>query len=347
MDVFGKVKRKESSSPMHTPDQPSSTAGDHASHFSAVEALFFKEGEEKAADPVEVDNFDDLGGAAVARHRVAKPRRLTTAAISVACAGVLAGAILWRVETRKGGGVHVAAPVAVAAVQAVPPAPAPAATAAPAPQVAPAAEPTEAPLVVPDVAGSQPAPAPTVAAIAQPVPSAPEPAAPVPPAAAPTAAAPVPPAPQTVPAAAAAEPPASLPSAPEPAAPAVAALPPTAGASDSDDLRAACKRAVQQHRGKDVLTTCGQAFKATPRSADIAVILAKTEFDRGRASQAVTWARKAVAIDPDASDAYVFIGNAEQNAGHSQAARVAYQHYLQLAPGGRYAADLRAVLKSL
>ncbi len=77
------------------------------------------------------------------------------------------------------------------------------------------------------------------------------------------------------------------------------------------------------------------------------MILAKTEFDRGRSSQAVTWARKAVAIDPDASDAYVFIGNAEQNAGHSQAAKAAYQRYLQLAPKGRYAADLRAVLKSL
>ena len=77
------------------------------------------------------------------------------------------------------------------------------------------------------------------------------------------------------------------------------------------------------------------------------MILAKTEFDRGRASQATTWARKAVAIDPDASDAYVFIGSAEQNAGHSQLAKAAYQRYLQLAPRGRYAADLRAVLKSL
>jgi type IV secretory pathway VirB10-like protein len=309
MGVFGKVKRKESSSPMHTPDQLSSTAGDHASHFSAVEALFFKEGEEKAADPVEVDNFDDLAGATAARHSVAKPRRMTTAAISVACVGILAGAILWRVETRKGVSAQVATPVATAAVQAVAPAPAPAAPLPPAPETAPA--------VV------------------------------APPAPAPTAAVPLPPAPETVPAAAAAEPPASLPSAVEPAAPAVAALPPTAAASEGDDLRAACKRAVQQHRAKDVLATCGQAFAATPRSADIAVILARTEFDRGRANQAVTWARKAVAIDPDASDAYVFIGNAEQNAGHSQAARAAYQHYLQLAPMGRYAADLRAVLKSL
>ncbi|MGA7745204.1 MAG: hypothetical protein WCE40_25555 [Polyangia bacterium] len=339
---------------MHTIDQPSSTTGDHASHFSAVEALFFKEGEEKAADPVEVDNFDDLGGATATRHRVGKPRRMTTAAISVACAGVLAGVILWRVETRKGGGVHVAAPVAVAAVQMVPPAAAPAAATAPAPQAAPAAQPTEAPLVVPAVVGSQPAPTPPVAAIAQSVPSAPEPAAPEPTAPEPTmaapeptVAAPVPPAPEAAPAVAAAEPPASLPSAPAAAAPPAATLPPSAGVSDGDDLHAACKRAAQQHRAKDILATCGQAFAATPRSADIAVILAKTEFDRGRSSQAVTWARKAVAIDPDASDAYVFIGNAEQNAGHSQAAKAAYQRYLQLAPKGRYAADLRAVLKSL
>ena len=296
---------------MHTIDQPSSTTGDHASHFSAVEALFFKEGEEKAADPVEVDNFDDLGGATAARHRVAKPRRMTTAAISVACAGVLAGAILWRVETRKGSSAQVVTPVATAAAQTVPPTPAPAA-AVPLPP-----RPEAAPAIV------------------------------APPAPAPTAAVPLPSAPETVPAAAAAEPPASLPSAVEPAAPAVAALPPTAAASEDDDLRVACKQAVQQHRTKDVLATCAQAFAATPQSADIAVILARTEFERGRASRAMTWAKKAVAIDPDASDAYVFIGGAEQNAGHSQAAKAAYQHYLQLAPRGRYSADLRAVLKSL
>jgi tetratricopeptide (TPR) repeat protein len=312
---------------MHTVDQPSSTTGDAGSHFSAVEALFFKEGEEKAADPVEVDNFDDLADANAARHRVARPRRRSAVAISVTCAGILAGVVLWRVETRKNVSAELAAPVPAAAAPALPPAPSPAAAAnvPPAPEAAPALPPAPAPPVVANVL------------------PAPEAAPALPPAPAPAVAARIPP----VAEAAAAATFATSPSVPAPAASAVAPSPPPAEAPDGDDLRVACKRAVQQHRAKDVLATCGQAFATTPQSADIAVILARTEFDRGRSSQAMTWAKKAVAIDPDASDAYVFIGSAEQNAGHSQPAKAAYQHYLQLAPRGRYAADLRAVLKSL
>jgi hypothetical protein len=43
----------------------------------------------------------------------------------------------------------------------------------------------------------------------------------------------------------------------------------------------------------------------------------------------------------------VFVGEAEQNAGHTKAAKEAYAHYLRLAPSGRYATDLRAVQRSL
>ena len=71
------------------------------------------------------------------------------------------------------------------------------------------------------------------------------------------------------------------------------------------------------------------------------------EFDRGRAAQALSWARKAVAVDADLADAYVFIGSAEQQAGHVQAAKTAYLKYLALAPAGRFAQDLRAVVRTL
>lgn len=47
--------------------------------------------------------------------------------------------------------------------------------------------------------------------------------------------------------------------------------------------------------------------------------------------------------DPNAPDACVFIGGAEQNAGHGKAPREAYERYLQRAPSGRYTADLRLV----
>ena len=89
------------------------------------------------------------------------------------------------------------------------------------------------------------------------------------------------------------------------------------------------------------------AFTADPGVAEIAVVLAKIEFDRGRSAQALAWSKKAIAADPDAADAYVFLGGAEQNAGHGKAAKLAYQHYLHLAPAGRYAADLRAIVNSL
>jgi tetratricopeptide (TPR) repeat protein len=115
----------------------------------------------------------------------------------------------------------------------------------------------------------------------------------------------------------------------------------------ADDALDACHKAFDQHRTKDVLSVCAQAFESTPPSAKVAVILAKTEFDRGRPRQALDWAKKAIAIDADHADAYVFLGGAEQAAGRSAAAKAAYKRYLQLAPQGRYAPDLRAVLASL
>jgi Tfp pilus assembly protein PilF len=96
-----------------------------------------------------------------------------------------------------------------------------------------------------------------------------------------------------------------------------------------------------------LLSVCSDAFAADPSAADVAVILAKAEFDRGRAAEAMAWSQKALAADPNAADAYVFIGGVEQSAGHKKAAKEAYKRYLQLAPGGRYAGDLRAIIGTL
>ena len=109
----------------------------------------------------------------------------------------------------------------------------------------------------------------------------------------------------------------------------------------------ACHKAYEQHRSKDVVSACKQAFASGPPSADVAVMLAKTEFERGRPGPASSWATRAIALDADRADAYVFLGSAEQAFGHKAAAKTAFQRYLRLAPHGRYAADLRAVLGSL
>jgi len=120
-----------------------------------------------------------------------------------------------------------------------------------------------------------------------------------------------------------------------------------AASKREDDALETCRKAFDQHRAKDVLATCPQAIDATPQSAELAVMLARTEFERGRARPALDWAKKAVALDADRAEAYVYLGGAEQAAGRSAAAKAAYRRYLQLAPQGRHAADLRAVLANL
>jgi hypothetical protein len=160
-------------------------------------------------------------------------------------------------------------------------------------------------------------------------------------------------APAAAPAVTTAPAPATVPAIPLPtpvAAPSTpTARPAAAGVVPSrpdDNAIDACKRAYDRRRAKEILDTCARAFASEPGSAEVAVMLAKTEFDRGHARQALDWAKKAVALDESRADAYVFLGGAEQAAGHTAAAKTAYRRYLQLAPQGRYAADLRAVLGS-
>jgi outer membrane biosynthesis protein TonB len=183
--------------------------------------------------------------------------------------------------------------------------------------------------------GGPSSPGPASVAVLSPAAAAPPPPAPPPPTPPPVAPVPAPtaaiaqPAAVSVPAAApAAEP------APEPVA-------------DSAPLEQSCRDAAARKRPKEVLDSCGRAFEARPAAADLAVLVAESELDRGRLASALTWARKAVAVDPTIADAYVFIGTAEQQAGHGVAARTAYQRYLELAPAGRFSQDLKAILASL
>lgn len=104
---------------------------------------------------------------------------------------------------------------------------------------------------------------------------------------------------------------------------------------------------MKAKKSKAILSACAKALAADPGASDIAVALAKIEFDRGRFSQALAWGRKAIAADSDAADAYVFIGAGEQQGGHGKAAKEAYSRYLELAPGGRYARDVRAIVRGL
>jgi Tfp pilus assembly protein PilF len=77
------------------------------------------------------------------------------------------------------------------------------------------------------------------------------------------------------------------------------------------------------------------------------VILARAELDRGHLAEARNLAKKAIATDPQRFDAYVLLGNAEQEAHRIDEARTAYKKYLDLAPSGPFARELRAILTNL
>jgi hypothetical protein len=61
----------------------------------------------------------------------------------------------------------------------------------------------------------------------------------------------------------------------------------------------------------------------------------------------VTWARRLLKADDHLADAYLIVGVAEQAASHASAAKTAYRRYLELAPKGRYAGEVRSSLKEL
>ncbi len=77
------------------------------------------------------------------------------------------------------------------------------------------------------------------------------------------------------------------------------------------------------------------------------VILVRAQIDRGRLNEARSLAKQALATDPQRYDAYVFLGTAEQEAGRIDEARAAYKKYLELAPEGPYARELRSILNNL
>jgi tetratricopeptide (TPR) repeat protein len=119
------------------------------------------------------------------------------------------------------------------------------------------------------------------------------------------------------------------------------------GAPEFARQLADCRAAFARNRLRDAAAACGAAVASNPGSADALTMLARTELNRGRLARAGEMATKAVAIDPRQADAYVIIGGVRQEAGQNREAKAAYRRYLQLAPQGRYADELRSIINSL
>jgi CheY-like chemotaxis protein len=139
------------------------------------------------------------------------------------------------------------------------------------------------------------------------------------------------------------------PKAASPATPQAAAPTDPQAAPVASELHQKCIEvdAAGKGKAKAVAAACRPALEADPKAADVMVILARAELDRGRLGEARALAKKALAADPQRLDAYIYLGNAEQEAGKPDDARAAYKKYLELAPNGPFARELRAILSNL
>ncbi|HEX3699009.1 MAG TPA: DUF4388 domain-containing protein [Polyangia bacterium] len=132
---------------------------------------------------------------------------------------------------------------------------------------------------------------------------------------------------------------------PSAAKPAVAAQPDRG--ADFSGLLEKCRAAFSQGKVREAATACAAAKDANGESGDALLLLAHVEFNRNHLKDALQWAEKAIKIDPNLADAYVIFGGVQQDAGRNREAKWAYKKYLELAPRGQYAADLRAIVDTL
>ena len=90
---------------------------------------------------------------------------------------------------------------------------------------------------------------------------------------------------------------------------------------------------------------CARRFEADPSNAALALAVAQAEHAHARLGEAARWARRALALDPNAAEGYVLVARAEVENGRPEEAREAYRHYLELAPRGWHQAEARAAVR--
>jgi Flp pilus assembly protein TadD len=111
-------------------------------------------------------------------------------------------------------------------------------------------------------------------------------------------------------------------------------------------LLAGCRQAFTEKRAKDAEIACLAAKDANPESAEANAMLGHALFGRKNRREALQWAQRAVELDPKQAEAYVIIGGVKQAGDDKAGAKAAYKKYLELAPNGQYAPDLRAIVES-
>jgi hypothetical protein len=125
-----------------------------------------------------------------------------------------------------------------------------------------------------------------------------------------------------------------------------AAAPAVVPAAEASAAHAQCLADFNQLNWKAAAESCALAYEQAP-DATLALKTAHANFARDNVAKAGSWAAKALELGGTDADAYVLIGHAERQAGHTKTAISAYRRYLQASPQGWHARDVRAAVRTL
>ena len=93
--------------------------------------------------------------------------------------------------------------------------------------------------------------------------------------------------------------------------------------------------------------TFESALALSPNSGPTLVGYTKTLLELDQISRARVYAEKASRLAPKNAEVFLILGNARQDLGMKDKAIEAYERYLKLAPNGKFASELRQVIKGM
>jgi tetratricopeptide (TPR) repeat protein len=116
---------------------------------------------------------------------------------------------------------------------------------------------------------------------------------------------------------------------------------------DYASLLKEAQRLYRREQAKKAAALAERAIALHPDGDGAMVLLGNCELDQGNTSAAQAWADKAISANARNADAYLLKGAVLQQKDQTAEAKKFYQKYLDLAPNGKYAEDVRTIVNSL
>jgi hypothetical protein len=125
------------------------------------------------------------------------------------------------------------------------------------------------------------------------------------------------------------------------------AAPPAAASPDLTGMLRQARRLYRRGVTDKAADLANQVLGRDANADGAMVVLGNCKLDAGNLGEALRWADRALQSNAHNAEAYLLKGAVLQQRSQPKEARKLYQRYLELAPTGEYAADVRAILESL